>query len=153
MSSGIGNAPASGWAGFVAELHVGDIDASLSFWRDVLAFSVAYQRPNERFVYLERADGSQIMLCEQNGRFETGAMERPLGRGVMFQLYVDDLDAVLERLAARALTIYLGPREIWRAVGALEFGQREIFVQDPDGYLVMVAQNIGTRAPAESSIL
>lgn len=153
MSSGIGNAPASGWAGFVAELHVGDIDASLSFWRDVLAFSVAYQRPTERFVYLERADGSQIMLCEQNGRFETGAMERPLGRGVMFQLYVDDLEAVLERPAARALTIYLGPREIWRAVGALEFGQREVFVQDPDGYLVMVAQNIGTRAPAESTIL
>jgi catechol 2,3-dioxygenase-like lactoylglutathione lyase family enzyme len=113
----------------------------------------AYQRPTERFVYLERADGSQIMLCEQNGRFETGAMERPLGRGVMFQLYVADLKAVLERLAARALTIYLGPREIWRAVGALEFGQREIFVQDPDGYLVMVAQNIGTRAPTESTIV
>ena len=125
----------------------------LVFWRDVLAFSVAYQRPAERFVYLERADGSQIMLCEQNGRFETGAMERPLGRGAMFQLYVDDLGAVLERLAAHALTIYLGPREIWRAVGALEFGQREVFVQDPDGYLVMVAQNIGTRAPAESTIL
>jgi catechol 2,3-dioxygenase-like lactoylglutathione lyase family enzyme len=93
------------------------------------------------------------MLCEQNGRFETGAMERPLGRGAMFQLYVDDLDAVLERLAARALTIYLGPREIWRAVGALDFGQREVFVQDPDGYLVMVAQNIGTRGQAESTIL
>jgi hypothetical protein len=60
---------------------------------------------------------------------------------------------VLERLAARALTIYLGPREIWRAVGALELGQREVFVQDPDGYLVMVAQNVGTRAPAESTIL
>ena len=58
MSSGIGNAPASGWARFVAELQVGDIDASVSFWRDVLAFSVAYQRPTERFVYLERADGS-----------------------------------------------------------------------------------------------
>src|SRR3990170_3870552 len=72
--------------------------------------------------------------------------------GAMFQLYVDDLDAVLERLAARALTIYLGPREIWRAVGALEFGQREVFVQDPDGYLVMVAQNIGTRGQAESTI-
>jgi hypothetical protein len=35
----------------------------------------------------------------------------------------------------------------------LESGQREVFVQDPDGYLVMVAQNIGTRAPAESTIL
>jgi catechol 2,3-dioxygenase-like lactoylglutathione lyase family enzyme len=102
-------------------------------------------------VYLERPDGSQIMLCRQNGRFETGALERPLGRGVMFQLYVDDLDLVLERLAARALTIYLGPREMWRAVGASECGQREVFVQDPDGYLIMVAQDIGTRAPAGST--
>ena len=144
-----GGAPASGWAKFVAELHVADIDVSLSFWRDVLRFVVAYDRPAEKFVYLERCDGSQIMLCQQNARFETGTMERPLGRGVMFQLYVDDLDAVLDRIAARALTMYLGPREVWRAVGASAFGQREVFVQDPDGYLIMVAENLGERAPAK----
>ena len=145
MSSG--GAPARGWAKFVAELHVGDIETSMLFWRDVLGFAIAYERPHERFVYLERPDGSQIMLCEQNGRFETGTMERPLGQGVIFQLYVENLDAVLDLIAVRALTIYLGPREVWRAVGASEFGQREVFVQDPDGSLIMVAENLGERAP------
>jgi hypothetical protein len=37
---------------------------------------------------------------------------------------------------------------MWRAVGSYEVGQREVFVQDPDGYLVMVAQHIGTRPAA-----
>ena len=36
-------------------------------------------------------------------------------------------------------------REIWRRTGDVESGQREVFVQDPDGYLLMLAQNIGTR--------
>ena len=145
MVDELGAAPKSGWAGFVAELHVGNLENSLSFWRDVLEFSIAYTRPAERFVYLEREDGSQIMLCQQNGRFETGAMDRPLGRGTMFQLYVSALEPILDRLEDRQWPIYLGPREVWRAVGASEMGQREVFVQDPDGYLVMVAQNIGAR--------
>lgn len=146
MANELDGPPKSGWASFVAELHVGDLDMSLSFWRDVLGFGVAYRRGSERFVYLEREDGSQIMLCQQNGRFETGNMDRPLGRGVMFQLYIDDLESFLARLEERQLPIYRGPREVWRAVGSSEAGQREVFVQDPDGYLVMVAQRIGTRA-------
>jgi hypothetical protein len=32
-------------------------------------------------------------------------------------------------------------------VGDRENGQREIFVQDPDGYLVMLAEEIGERFP------
>jgi catechol 2,3-dioxygenase-like lactoylglutathione lyase family enzyme len=85
------------------------------------------------------------MLSQRNGRWETAALERPLGRGVMFQVYVDDLDAVSASLAASGTTLYAGPREVWRRHGDREGGQREIFVQDPDGYLVMIAQNIGER--------
>jgi catechol 2,3-dioxygenase-like lactoylglutathione lyase family enzyme len=117
----------------------------LPFWRDRLGFAIAYQRPEERFVYLEHPDGAQIMLSQRNGRWETAALERPLGRGVMFQVYVDDLDAVSASLAASGTTLHAGPREVWRRYGDHEGGQREIFVQDPDGYLVMIAQNIGER--------
>jgi hypothetical protein len=64
----------------------------------------------------------------------------------MFQVYVEDLAPVLAAIAAAQWPVYLGPREIWRRTGDLESGQREVFVQDPDGYLLMVAARIGRRA-------
>jgi len=145
MDENTGGPPRSGWARLVPELLVEDIATSLPFWRDLLGFAIAYQRPAERFVYLERPEGAQIMLCQRSGRWETATLERPLGRGVMFQVYVDDIDAVSAALAAEGIKLYAGPREVWRSYGDREGGQREIFVQDPDGYLVMIAQNIGER--------
>ena len=139
--------PRSGWARMVVELHVNDLGASLSFWRNVLGFGVAFDRPEERFTYLEHPEGHQIMLCQRHGRFETGHLDHPLGQGAMFQIYLTDIGPVLSALAARDWPIYLGPREVWRRTGDHESGQREVFVQDPDGYLLMVAENIGRRPP------
>ena len=141
----LGSAPKSGWAKMVCELHVNDLDATSSFWREVLGFGIAYQRPEEGFLYLEHAEGHQVMLCRRNGRFETGALEYPLGQGVMFQLYFDRLAPILAALEQRGWPIYLGPREVWRRVGANEAGQREVFIQDLEGYLLMLAENIGER--------
>jgi catechol 2,3-dioxygenase-like lactoylglutathione lyase family enzyme len=145
MTNELGSAPRSGWAKMVAELHVVDLDTSLRFWRDILGFGIAYQRPEERFVYLEHPEGQQVMLCQRNGRFETGPLDHPLGQGVMFQIYLDEMNPVLDRLHRKGWPLYLEPREVWRQVGDAEYGQQEAFVQDPDGYLVMIAQNIGER--------
>jgi catechol 2,3-dioxygenase-like lactoylglutathione lyase family enzyme len=129
----------------VPELHVADIGASLSFWRDHLGFRIAYERREEQFVYLERPEGAEIMLCQRHGRFETGPMAYPLGQGAMFQLYVDSIEPVVAALSSAGWPLYLGPRTVWRRTGDRESGQREVFVQDPDGYLVMVAHGIGER--------
>lgn len=142
-----GNAPPkTGWAKIVTELHVADLDVSLAFWKDILGFEIAYGREEEKFVYLEHPEGQQIMLCQRHGRFETGPMQPPLGQGAMFQIYFQEISSVLTNLAARNWSIYLGPREVWRKTGDHESGQQEVFVQDPDGYLVMLAQKIGERA-------
>ncbi len=140
-----GAPPRSSWAKLVCELLVEDLAISRSFWEGVLGFEVAYQRPDERFVYLERAEGSQIMLCQRSGKWETGSLERPYGRGVMFQVYVDGLAQVLASLTQAGCVLYAGPREVWRRWGDREGGKREIVVQDPDGYLVMLAENLGER--------
>jgi catechol 2,3-dioxygenase-like lactoylglutathione lyase family enzyme len=142
----IGAPPRHGWARMVPELHVTDLATSLGFWRDVLGFGVAFQRPEEFFVYLERAEGAQVMLCQRNGRFETGPMQPPLGQGAMFQIYVDTIEPILAALRLAEWPIYLGPREVWRRTGDQESGQREVFVQDPDGYLLMLASSVGRRA-------
>jgi catechol 2,3-dioxygenase-like lactoylglutathione lyase family enzyme len=129
----------------VPELHVDDLDRSLRFWTGPIGFAVAYARPEERFAYLERPEGAQVMLCQRHGRWETGPMEPPYGRGIMLQVYVDDLAPVLAALHAAHWPIHAGPREIWRRTGSVESGQHEVFVQDPDGYLLMVARNLGER--------
>ena len=135
----------SGWAPMVAELHVNNLGTSLSFWQNVLGFETAFERPEERFVYLEHPEGHRIMLCQRHGRFETGPLELPLGQGAMFQLYFASIDPVLSALGTINWALYLGPREVWRRTGDCESGQREVFVQDPDGYLLMVAESLGQR--------
>ena len=146
-----GEAPTDGWSPFVPELLVESLDGSLRFWSDVLRFRRAYGRPEERFVYLEHASGAQLMLAEraaQRGKNETAPLERPFGRGVMFQLVVDDLEPVLEAIAREGIAVRDGPRETWRRTGEREGGRREVRLLDPDGYHVMVAEEIGVRSPA-----
>lgn len=140
-----GAPPKGGWAKLVCELLVEDLEVSRAFWEGLLGFTMAYQRPDQGFVYLERPDGAQIMLCRRSGDWETGSLERPFGRGVMFQVYVDSLQAIGGALAQADHAILVGPREVWRRWGDREGGKREIIVQDPDGYLVMLAEDLGER--------
>jgi predicted enzyme related to lactoylglutathione lyase len=99
-----GNAPPkTGWAKMVTELHVADLNVSLAFWKDTIGFEIAYRREAEKFVYLEHPEGQQIMLCQRNGRFETGPMQPPLGQGAMFQIYFQDISSILANLAAPKL--------------------------------------------------
>jgi len=77
MSTDYGHLPKGGFAKLVSELLVEDLGESLYFWREALGFAIAYQRPEKKFVYLERPEGAQIMLCERSeGRWETAAMEK-----------------------------------------------------------------------------
>ena len=142
MTIGLGAPPKAGWAKLVPELLVSDIGASTEFWCDRLGFAIAYRRPEEAFAYLERPEGAQIMLTERSGKWETAPLERPYGRGAMFQVYVTSIDPVRQSLEAAGWPLYAGPREVWREVGDRQSGQREIFVLDPDGYLVMVADDL-----------
>ncbi len=78
-SDSTGSVPQDGFADLVPELGVSSIQASLPFWRDLLGFELAYDRPDARFAYLVRGR-LQVMLCELNGRWETAEMQRPFGR-------------------------------------------------------------------------
>lgn len=137
--------PKSGWAKMVPEILVNDFETSLAFWTGPLGFNIAYARLNEKFAYLERSEGAQVMLSYRHGGWETGDMAPPFGRGVMFQIYVDNLDEIQSALNLAKIELHTGPREVWRNWGDREGGAREIFVQDPDGYLLMIAQHIGER--------
>jgi catechol 2,3-dioxygenase-like lactoylglutathione lyase family enzyme len=148
-AAGHGHAPEGGFGAMVPELDVTDMERSLGFWCDLLGFRVAYDRPQAKFAYLER-EGAQIMLCQINGSWETGPLERPFGRGVNFQIATRSLDSILKALAAAGWPLYREPSEAWYRIGGEpeERGSREFLVQDPDGYLVRFAESIGRRPAA-----
>jgi len=139
-----GSPPSSGFAALKPELLVSNLETSLAFWVDILDFEIAYQRVDELFAYLESPTGAQVMLSQRNGKWETGSMEKPWGQGVMLQIVASDLNALEQKVLACNWPIHTGPREVWRELGDRLGGQREIFVQDPDGYLLMLVQEIGT---------
>ncbi|WP_426609027.1 bleomycin resistance protein [Bradyrhizobium sp. McL0616] len=146
-SDSSGHAPRDGFADLVPELGVSNIQVSLSFWKDLLGFDIAYDRPDARFAYLVRGR-VQVMLCELNGRWETSEMRRPFGRGINFQMVVDRIAPMLKALDDAKWPLYEPPNEAWYRVGDQEVGQREFLVQDPDGYLLRFVERLGMREPS-----
>lgn len=108
-------------------------------------FRIAYSHPDQDFVDLEHPDGAQIMMYPRDGNWGVGAMERPFGRGVVFQVNVSDVGAMVRAVIGAGLPFCVQPRERWRHWGDRLGGRHEFLVQDPDGYLVMVAQRIGEK--------
>lgn len=143
----------------VPELDVVDLARSLRFYVGVLGFRVLFERPAERFAYLER-DGAELMVQEAAGpgrRFRTAPLEAPYGRGINFQLRVTDVDALQTRAIEACAEIVVPMEERWyrvdvaqpggrwRSVGTIEVGNRQFVVADPDGYLWRPFQDLGER--------
>ena len=139
------------WKPLVPELIVSDLEASLRFWRDLLGFQVLYARQEEGFAYLER-ERAEVMLEVLGDRsFGVGTLDRPFGRGVNLQIEAASLTPMLEALARAQWPLYRQPEERWYQVGAMEAGQRQFLVQDPDGYLLRFAQSLALRPVAGKS--
>ena len=135
------------WARLVPELLVTDIARSLAFWRDLIGFTVLFDRPEEGFAYLDLA-GAQVMLEERSPvrrNWVTGPLEPPFGRGINMQIAVPAAMPILDRLAAVRWPLFLPPEEKWYRTGAVESGQRQFLVQDPDGYLLRLSEVLGER--------
>ncbi len=139
-----GARPEGGFAPLVPELDVTSLAASLAFWCGPLGFTVAYDRPAAGFAYLQR-DGAQVMLCERNGNWDTGPLERPFGRGVNLQIAVASVAPILAALDAAGWPLFRSVQERWYRTGDVLGGSRELLVQDPDGYLLRFSENLGTR--------
>jgi len=133
------------WAKLVPELLCSDTARSIAFYRDVLNFKILYERPEEGFAYMD-LDGASIMLERESDYWFTGKLERPYGRGINFEIGVEDVDALCRRVKAAGVTLFREIEERWYRVGDLESGNRQFLVQDPDGYLLRFAKDLGMRA-------
>ena len=140
--------------GLVPELWCSDFEASLRFYTDVLGFSVTQRRGSDHHAYLERGN-AQLMIAhwEQDGVWEPAPLERPYGRGVNFFIWVEDIDALYERVQAANIRpfVELHTRWYWRTDRMDE--RTEFGLLDPDGYLLRFSQADPPHRPVEQSDL
>jgi catechol 2,3-dioxygenase-like lactoylglutathione lyase family enzyme len=130
----------------VPELSVTDFYRSREFYTHILGFSVAYQREEEGFAFLELGE-AQIMIDTIGvGRdWTTAEIEYPLGRGMNLQIEVDNVDALYKNLKVHQIPLFLEMEEKWYRTNNKESGNRQFLVQDPDGYLLRFTQDLGER--------
>jgi catechol 2,3-dioxygenase-like lactoylglutathione lyase family enzyme len=136
-------------------ITVSNLERSLAFWRDVLGFEFSHEarqkgeRPEEitgvkgaelKLAVLKTPTGHKIELLEYfapaDRKKDFGLRPCDLGH-VHVALIVDDLDAVLERVAATGWQAAGKPQMLTHGPNA---GKRVVYVHDPDGTTIEFMQ-------------
>ena len=115
----------------------------------IIGFRVRYDRPAEKFAYLDLG-GAELMIEQETDFWATAPRERPYGRGINLQIEVDDLAPILARLKAAGIPLFRPVEEAWYRAGQGYSGNRQFLVQDPDGYLLRMFEDLGSRMLPES---
>lgn len=109
-------------------MTVNDMQASLTWYRDVMGFTVVREMANDdgtlRFAMLA-AGNVQVMIGQDD--FAKGR-DRP--KGVAFRFHCvakEDVDAIAEGIKARGGTLLQEPTD-------QPWGSRDFSVEDPDGF-------------------
>ena len=147
----------------VSHIAVGvrDMDPVLGFYRDVLGMHVTADKVEEfsqgsgqppakrRAVYLRWADGphaSFVVLDQQITNEIKGAPAQLFQMGCHhFAFWVDDLDAMMERVRAAGVTVVMGgdggPGADTEMYGEPAGGRvKSVFLRDPEGNYVQLDQ-------------
>ena len=130
----------------VPELLVSDFEASRAFYVDLVRFIVCFEREHPPFAYLDLG-GAQLMIEEDHAEaWRTGNLQAPRGRGCNLQIEVEDTTDINYRLQEAGYPLFRGLTDTWYNVAdGMQEGQRELLVQDPDGYLLRFVEPLGNR--------
>ena len=124
-------------AKLVPELLVSDHAASRDFYVRVIGFGVRYERPEEKFSYLDLG-GAALIIEQETDFWTTAPREKPYGRGINLQIEVDAIDPILSRLEQAGIALFRPVEEAWYRSDETYSGNRQFLVQDPDGYLLRI---------------
>lgn len=78
--------------------------------------------------------------------FVTGNYEYPLGIGINFQIHTDNVEKLAESLKSNNYPLRRDIQDSWYRKGNILSGNRQILIQDPDGYLLRFSQSIGEKS-------
>jgi catechol 2,3-dioxygenase-like lactoylglutathione lyase family enzyme len=122
-------------------LVVSDIDRSAAFYRDVLGLPIHMTVPGAApfaFVWLKQ-DDVNIFLNDRAtvGELDPHLADKPPGGSFTIYFRVTGVDALWERISPHA--------KIAEAINTKPYGMREFAVEDPDGYLITLSEEMGQR--------
>jgi catechol 2,3-dioxygenase-like lactoylglutathione lyase family enzyme len=134
-------------------ITVSNLERSLEFWRDVLGFELSHRAHQtgqlaaeitgtpgaEILIAVLKAPGHKIELLEYRAPADRVHLRpRPCDVGsIHVALTVDDLDAVLEKIASSGWIAAGKPQTLTVGPNA---GRRVIYVRDPDGTTIELMQ-------------
>ena len=119
-------------------LVVSDIDRSTAFYRDVLGLPVNMTVPDQApfaFVWLQQGEVN-IFLNDRKtvAEMDPHMANRPPGGSFTIYIRVTGVDALWERVSTRA--------KVAEAINTKPYGMREFAVEDPDGYLITLSEEM-----------
>ena len=122
----------------IPELAITNYEKSLSFYK-MLGFKLEYSRENFAFLSFQ---GSQLMIEKQNDTWSVGKLEKPFGRGINFQIEVNNVDKIYNILKENDYIVAFEMKTNTYKAQKEEIIEKEFLVQDPDGYLLRFSQTI-----------
>ena len=127
------------------ELSVTNLEESLKFYK-TLEFKIGYERPEDKFAFISNNE-IQFMLQELNSsdKWNVGELSYPFGNGINFQLDLKEIDNIYNNLKKSNYKIAFEIEENWYRKGNVFLGCKEFLVQDPDGYLLRISEDLGER--------
>ena len=123
-------------------LFVRDLDAAAAFYRDVL--EVPFKFAEQGYAEFD-TEGTRLALFERarlSGLIRRRATDGGPTGAVVF--LVEDVDAWAERLRAAGVPVLAGPVDH-------PWGHRTVHIEDPDGHIVELAQEIPRTRPRSPS--
>lgn len=139
------------WNQMIPEFDVFNLEDSLHFYVDLIGFHVEYDRPEDRFAFLQ-LEGVQFMIQEidsENMKWNTGELKYPLGIGINFQIDVTNIDEIYDRLKKDNYEIFVQMEDHWYRKDNILMGCREFLVQDPNGFVLRFSQDLENKQIVE----
>ncbi|MBT7671989.1 MAG: glyoxalase [Proteobacteria bacterium] len=130
----------------VAELWCSDFQESLRFYTESLGFRIGQHKEGSSHAYLLLGT-AQIMISNfaQDGTWETGPFSRPLGRGINFSFFINDVQSFYDKLVSDGIFPFVDLYTIWYWRPDCMANHKEFALLDPDGYMLRFSECIGNR--------
>ena len=122
----------------IPEFIVSNLEQSRSFYCDLLGFSVEYERPEEKFLFLSLED-CQLML-EEGKEEELSQLTYPFGRGVNISFGIKDVPQLHQKLLEAEYPIHRPLIQRKFRVGDSFIYPHEFAILDPDGYFLRLSE-------------
>lgn len=87
-----------------------------------------------------------LQEISKEDKWKIAPLSYPFGNGVNFQLEVDNIDSLYDKLKENGYNIVFEMEENWYRQDDKILGNKEFLIQDPDGYLLRFSEDLGEKS-------